>query len=59
MIPKLLKLIDTIKEDVRSLDDYDISHPKIDSIYEQLIELEDILYENENSSDSEENDYYE
>lgn len=59
MIPQLLKLIDSIKENVRSLDDDGITHATIDIIYEQLTEMEDIIYENDNSSGDEENDYYE
>jgi hypothetical protein len=58
MIRELLKLIDNIKDEVRSLDDEGVSHPKIDLIYEQLTELEDILYENDNSTGSAEEDYY-
>lgn len=58
MTQQLLKLINQIKDDVRSLDDEGISHPTIDSIYEQLTELEDIIYEQEESGNDQE-DFYE
>lgn len=58
MTQKLLKLINQIKDEFRELDDEGVSHPKIDFIYEKLTELEDILYEYDESSDQQE-DYYE
>lgn len=58
MTQQLLKLINQIKDDVRSLDDEGISHPTIDSIYEQLTELEDIIYEQEESGNDQQ-DFYE
>lgn len=58
MTQRLLKLINQIKEEFRDLDDEGISHPIIDSIYEKLSELEDVLYEHDESADEQE-DYYE
>jgi len=54
----LLKLIDKIKNNVRSLDDKGVSHPLIDKIYDQLTEMEDIIYENDGSQDQEESVFY-
>jgi hypothetical protein len=50
----LLKLIDKIKNTVRDLDDEGVSHPLIDKIYDQLTEMEDIIYEDEEREDDEE-----
>lgn len=58
MNQSLLKLINQIKDDIRSLDDEGISHPIIDSMYEKLTELEDMVYEQDNTN-SEDADYYE
>lgn len=54
----LLKLIDKIKNNVRDLDDEGISHPLIDKIYDQLTEMEDLIYENNESESDDSNSAY-
>jgi hypothetical protein len=56
----LLKLIDKIKATVRDLDDEGIVHPLIDKIYDQLAEMEDIIYQDEESNgDDSDSAYFE
>lgn len=59
MNQKLLKLIDKIKNNVRDLDDEGISHPLVDKIYEQLTEIEDLIYEADESENDDDSMYYE
>jgi len=54
MNQELLRLVDKIKSTVRDLDDEGISHPLIDKLYDQLTEMEDIIYENEERGDDDE-----
>jgi hypothetical protein len=54
MNQELLRLVDKIKSTVRDLDDEGISHPLIDKLYDQLTEMEDIIYENEEQGDDDE-----
>ena len=54
MNQELLRLVDKIKNTVRDLDDEGISHPLIDKLYDQLTEMEDIIYENEERGDDDE-----
>lgn len=58
MNQNLLKLIDKIKNNVRDLDDEGISHPLIDKIYDQLTEMEDLIYENNESENDDSNGAY-
>lgn len=58
MNQELLKLIDKIKNNVRDLDDEGVSHPIIDKIYDQLTEMEDLIYENNESEDADSNGVY-
>lgn len=59
MNQKLLKLIDKIKNNVRDLDDEGVSHPLIDKVYEQLTEMEDLIYESEESDSEDDSMFYE
>ena len=54
MNQELLRLVDKIKSTVRDLDDEGISHPLIDKLYDQLTEMEDIIYEDEERGDDDE-----
>lgn len=59
MNQELLKLIDKIKNNVRDLDDDGVTHALIDKIYDQLTELEDIIYQHEESAEDDDSVYYE
>jgi hypothetical protein len=52
MNSKLLPLIESIKDNLRDLDDEGVEHPLLEKVYEQLTEVEDIIYESDNSDDS-------
>ena len=59
MNQELLRLVDKIKSTVRDLDDEGISHPLIDKLYDQLTEMEDIIYEEEERGDDNDEMFYE
>jgi hypothetical protein len=58
MNQELLRLVDKIKSTVRDLDDEGISHPLIDKLYDQLTEMEDIIYEEEERGDEDDQMFY-
>jgi len=59
MNQELLRLVDKIKSTVRDLDDEGISHPLIDKLYDQLTEMEDIIYEDEERGNEDDEMFYE
>jgi len=58
MNSKLLPLIESIKDNLRDLDDEGIVHPLLEKVYEQLTEVEDIIYESDSTNESD-IDYFE
>jgi hypothetical protein len=60
MKQKILKLVNLIKEDLKSIDRDGVSHPLIDDVYERLELIEDEIYEDDAMADAlsfEDDDY--
>ena len=52
MKQRILKLVNLIKEDLKSIDREGISHPLIDEVYERLELIEDEIYEDDAQADA-------
>lgn len=60
MKQRILKLVNQIKEDLKTIDREGISHPLIDNVYETLELIEDEIYEDDAQADAlsfEDDDY--
>ena len=60
MKQEILKLVNQIKENLKSMDREGISHPLIDDVYEKLELIEDEIYEDDvqaNALSFEDDDY--
>jgi len=60
MKQKILKLVNLIKEDLKTIDKDGVSHPLIDNVYETLELIEDEIYEDDAQADAlsfEDDDY--
>lgn len=60
MKQQILKLVNQIKEDLKSIDRDGVSHPLIDNVYETLELIEDEIYEDDAAADAlsfEDDDY--
>jgi len=60
MKQKILKLVNRIKEDLKTIDKDGVSHPLIDNVYETLELIEDEIYEDDAQADAlsfEDDDY--
>lgn len=60
MKQSILKLVNQIKEDLKTIDRDGISHPLIDDVYEKLELIEDEIYEDDAQMDAlsfEDDDY--
>jgi hypothetical protein len=52
MKQKILKLVNQIKEDLKTIDKDGVSHPLIDNVYETLELIEDEIYEDDAQADA-------
>jgi len=52
MKQKILKLVNRIKEDLKTIDKDGVSHPLIDNVYETLELIEDEIYEDDAQADA-------
>jgi hypothetical protein len=52
MKQQILKLINQIKEDLKTIDKDGVSHPLIDNVYERLELIEDEIYEDDAAADA-------
>jgi hypothetical protein len=52
MKQKILKLVNLIKEELKAIDKYGVSHPLIDNVYETLELIEDEIYEDDAQADA-------
>ena len=52
MKQEILKLVNQIKENLKSMDKEGISHPLIDDVYEKLELIEDEIYEDDAHADA-------
>ena len=43
----ILKLVEGIKDTLRSIDNDGVTHPMLDDIYESLAQIEDEIYEDD------------
>jgi hypothetical protein len=60
MKQRILKLVNLIKEDLKSIDRDGVSHPLVDAVYERLELIEDEIYEDDAQADAlsfEDDDY--
>ena len=60
MKQQILKLVNQIKEDLKTIDKDGVSHPLIDNVYERLELIEDEIYEDDAAADAlsfEDDDY--
>ena len=60
MKQQILKLVNRIKEDLKTIDKDGVSHPLIDNVYETLELIEDEIYEDDAQADAlsfEDDDY--
>ena len=60
MKQEILKLVNQIKENLKSIDKEGVSHPLIDDVYEKLELIEDEIYEDDaqaNALSFEDDDY--
>lgn len=48
---EIIQLVNKIKNKVIDLEDVDVAHPIIDQIYEDLLELEDMIYDVDESGE--------
>ena len=47
MKESILKLVESIKDTLRSIDNDGVTHPMLDDIYESLAQIEDEIYEDD------------
>jgi len=47
MKQSILKIVENIKDTLRSIDNDGITHPLLDDIYESLAQIEDEIYEDD------------
>jgi hypothetical protein len=47
MKQSILKLVESIKDTLRSIDNDGVTHPMLDDIYESLAQIEDEIYEDD------------
>ena len=52
MKQEILKLVNQIKEDLKTIDKDGITHPLIDGVYETLELIEDEIYEDDAQADA-------
>lgn len=52
MKQQILKLVNRIKEDLKTIDKDGVSHPLIDNVYENLELIEDEIYEDDAQADA-------
>ena len=52
MKQQILKLLNRIKEDLKTIDKDGVSHPLIDNVYENLELIEDEIYEDDAQADA-------
>ena len=52
MKQQILKLVNQIKEDLKTIDKDGVSHPLIDNVYERLELIEDEIYEDDAAADA-------
>ena len=52
MKQQILKLVNRIKEDLKTIDKDGVSHPLIDNVYETLELIEDEIYEDDAQADA-------
>ena len=52
MKQRILKLVNQIKEDLKTIDKDGVSHPLIDNVYETLELIEDEIYEDDAQADA-------
>ena len=52
MKQQILKLVNRIKEDLKTIDKDGVSHPLIDNVYETLELIEDEIYEDDAAADA-------
>jgi len=52
MKQQILKLVKQIKENLKSIDKYGLSHPLIDDVYEKLELIEDEIYVDDAQADA-------
>jgi hypothetical protein len=52
MKQRILKLVNLIKEDLKTIDKDGVSHPLIDNVYETLELIEDEIYEDDAQADA-------
>ena len=52
MKQQILKLVNQIKENLKSIDKYGVSHPLVDDINEKLELIEDEIYEDDAAADA-------
>ena len=52
MKQQILKLVNQIKEDLKTIDKDGVSHPLIDNVYETLELIEDEIYEDDAAADA-------
>jgi hypothetical protein len=45
----ILKLVQSIKEDLKDMEDEGVSHSLIDNIWESLLEIEDEIYDDDSN----------
>ena len=59
MKQKLLKLISSIKDDLKQIENEGTYHPLIDNVWESLAEMEDEIYDDEDEDGIDISDYME
>jgi hypothetical protein len=47
MKQSILKIVENIKDTLRSIDNDGVTHPMLDDIYESLAQIEDEIYEDD------------
>ncbi len=47
MKENILKIVENIKDTLRSIDNDGVTHPMLDDIYESLAQIEDEIYEDD------------
>ena len=47
MKQSILKIVENIKDTLRSIDNDGVTHPLLDDIYESLAQIEDEIYEDD------------
>jgi hypothetical protein len=46
----ILKLVQSIKQDLKDMEDEGVTNPLIDNIWESLLEIEDEIYDDDEAS---------